>query len=163
LRDAKKGAFSVAMEHRKSGSFDLKGKAMNKHRKRVGWLFSGATSRANLGAVFRFVVRIKHAENNAREALMPRNKWLIVLFVASCLTVGVAFAKIGAASAQEQALHIDIPTKLEKANVVVDMGHLVFNGDAPFALGDINLLATDMRDTSISSSQTSWSGTICRA
>jgi len=119
---------------------------MNKHRKRVGWLFSGATSRANLGAVFRFVVRTKHAENNAREALMPRNKWLIVLFVASCLTVGVAFAKIGAASAQEQALHIDIPTKLEKANVVVDMGHLVFNGDAPFALGDINLLATDMRD-----------------
>jgi intracellular sulfur oxidation DsrE/DsrF family protein len=46
----------------------------------------------------------------------------------------------------EAALHIDIPTKLEKANVVVDYGHAVFNGDMPFALGDINLLATDFRD-----------------
>ena len=26
------------------------------------------------------------------------------------------------------------------------MGHLVFNGDALFALGDINLLVTDFRD-----------------
>jgi len=42
------------------------------------------------------------------------------------------------ASAQE-TLHIDIPTKLDKANVVIDFGHPVFNGDMPFALGDMNL------------------------
>jgi intracellular sulfur oxidation DsrE/DsrF family protein len=46
----------------------------------------------------------------------------------------------------DPALHIDIPTRLEKANVVIDFGHLVFGGDLPFALGDINLLATDVRD-----------------
>lgn len=45
----------------------------------------------------------------------------------------------------DQRLHIDVPTKLEKANVVVDFGHAVFNGDAPFALGDVNLLATDVQ------------------
>ena len=43
------------------------------------------------------------------------------------------------------ALHIDIPTRLEKANVVIDMAHLVFGGDDPFALGDIHLLAADFR------------------
>lgn len=53
-------------------------------------------------------------------------------------------AKAGAQA--DHALHIDIPTKLQKANVVVDLGHLVFNGDMPFALGDIKLLATDVHD-----------------
>jgi intracellular sulfur oxidation DsrE/DsrF family protein len=43
-----------------------------------------------------------------------------------------------------EQLRIDIPTKLEKANVVVDFGHAAFNGDMPFALGDIGLLARDM-------------------
>jgi len=33
-------------------------------------------------------------------------------------------------------LHIDIPTTLERANVVIDYGHAVLNGDAPFGLGD---------------------------
>ena len=57
---------------------------------------------------------------------------------------------VGVVSAQETSnqppLHIDIPTKLEKANVVVDLGHLVFGGDMPFALGDINLLASAFRE-----------------
>lgn len=43
-------------------------------------------------------------------------------------------------------LQIDIPTTLEKASVAIDFGHAVFNGDMPFALGDIKLLATDFRD-----------------
>jgi intracellular sulfur oxidation DsrE/DsrF family protein len=43
-------------------------------------------------------------------------------------------------------LHIDIPTKLDQANVVVDFGHAVLNGDMPFALGDISLLAADFRE-----------------
>jgi intracellular sulfur oxidation DsrE/DsrF family protein len=50
----------------------------------------------------------------------------------------------GQNSATEPALHIDVPTKLEKANVVVDFGHAVFNGDMPFALGDITLLSHDL-------------------
>jgi intracellular sulfur oxidation DsrE/DsrF family protein len=44
----------------------------------------------------------------------------------------------------DQALHIDIPVKLEKANVVFDIGHLVLNGDMPFFLGDMDLLASDL-------------------
>jgi intracellular sulfur oxidation DsrE/DsrF family protein len=58
----------------------------------------------------------------------------------------IAIGPLWAQDHSEPALRIDIPTKLEKANVVIDFGHAVFNGDMPFALGDINLLATDFRD-----------------
>jgi hypothetical protein len=51
-----------------------------------------------------------------------------------------AFAQDGAAN---PLLRIDTPTKLEKANVAIDFSHAVFNGDMPFAPGDINLLAHD--------------------
>ena len=44
------------------------------------------------------------------------------------------------------ALHIDVPTRLEKANVVVDVDRAVYLGDALFALGDVDLRATDVRD-----------------
>jgi hypothetical protein len=39
--------------------------------------------------------------------------------------------------------------KLEKANVVFDIGHTVLNGDMPFFLGDMDLLATDLRDWNV--------------
>jgi intracellular sulfur oxidation DsrE/DsrF family protein len=77
---------------------------------------------------------------------MLNRKWLEVLFVVCCISVAAVYAKISTAAAQDQGLHVDIPTKLEKAKVVIDLGHLVFNGDAPFALGDINLLATNLRE-----------------
>ncbi len=51
-----------------------------------------------------------------------------------------------AQESSDQRLHIDIPVTLEKGNVVVDFSHLVLNGDMPFALGDINLLATDYQE-----------------
>src|SRR6516165_4117611 len=58
----------------------------------------------------------------------------------------------GRADAQgDQALHIDIPVKLEKANVVLDIGHMVLNGDMPFFLGDMDLLASDLRDWNVKS------------
>lgn len=66
----------------------------------------------------------------------------LLLATLSSLCAGAAFAD---GSAADLPLHIDIPTTLHKANVVIDFGHAVFNGDMPFALGDINLLATDFR------------------
>lgn len=66
----------------------------------------------------------------------------ISITVCLLVCVGVACAQGSA----DQNLHIDIPTKLEKANVVIDFGHAVFNGDLPFALADINFLASDFRD-----------------
>ena len=71
------------------------------------------------------------------------------LLCAAWFVVACSFIAVGSLWAQDNsqpALHIDIPTRLEKANIVVDFGHAVFNGDMPFALGDINLLATDLRD-----------------
>ena len=76
---------------------------------------------------------------------MFRNMWLVVLAASVCISLG-AFAQDSAGGGAEPPLHIDIPTKLEKANVVIDFGHAVFAGDMPFALGDINLLASDVRD-----------------
>jgi intracellular sulfur oxidation DsrE/DsrF family protein len=74
---------------------------------------------------------------------MPRYK----LFMLLCAVwIVIAIGSLQAQDTSEPALHIDIPTRLEKANVVVDFGHAVFNGDMPFALGDINLLATDFHD-----------------
>ena len=75
---------------------------------------------------------------------MFSNRWLKVLF-AACLFIsfGGLCAQDSAEMKGEPALHIDIPTRLEKANVVIDFGHAVFNGDMPFALADINLLVSD--------------------
>lgn len=52
-------------------------------------------------------------------------------------------ASIAQDGAANPLLRIDIPTKLEKVNVAIDFGQAVFNGDMPFALRDINLLAPD--------------------
>ena len=73
---------------------------------------------------------------------MLRNRRLVVLAVFFFLDVGAVRAQMNAGP----ALHIDIQTKLDKGNVVVDFGHLVLNGDMPFALGDIHLLASDFSD-----------------
>jgi hypothetical protein len=39
--------------------------------------------------------------------------------------------------------------KLEKANVVFDIGHLVLNGDMPFFLGDTDLLASGLSNWNV--------------
>jgi intracellular sulfur oxidation DsrE/DsrF family protein len=50
----------------------------------------------------------------------------------------------GRADAQEnQGLHVDVPVKLEKANVVVDVANLLLAGDMPLVLGDLHVLASD--------------------
>jgi len=39
--------------------------------------------------------------------------------------------------------------KLEKANIVFDIGHLVLNGDMPFFIGDMDLLVTNLSDWNV--------------
>jgi len=78
---------------------------------------------------------------------MFKEKRLMILFVAYCfIAFGAARAGEDRGAKTDPALHIDIPTRLEKASVVIDFGHLVFGGDMPFALGDIHLLASELRD-----------------
>lgn len=77
---------------------------------------------------------------------MFKHRFLVVLFVISSCTLAAVYAGLTAEAGQEQSLHIDIPTKLEKANVVVDFGHAVYLGDTLFALGDISLLAGNVRE-----------------
>jgi intracellular sulfur oxidation DsrE/DsrF family protein len=65
------------------------------------------------------------------------------------ISFGAVFATDGARAQTDQALHIDVPVKLEKANVVFDIGKLVLNGDMPFFIGDIDLLASDLKDWNV--------------
>ena len=77
---------------------------------------------------------------------MRKNRHLFVLFVA-CSLISIAVLHPGRARAQaDQRLTINIPVKLEKANVVFDIGKLVLNGDMPFFIGDMDLLATDLKE-----------------
>lgn len=49
--------------------------------------------------------------------------------------------------AQERAIHIDIPVKLEQANVVFNMDHLAFQGDYPVGMKYMHLLAQRLKET----------------
>jgi intracellular sulfur oxidation DsrE/DsrF family protein len=77
---------------------------------------------------------------------MQVKNWLVSLFVICAFIVGDIGSGARAGAQAEQALRIDIPVKLEKANVVFDVGHAVFVGDMPFVLGDLSLLANDFKD-----------------
>lgn len=75
---------------------------------------------------------------------MRRKSGLRVLLLA-CSVFGLAAAHAGGARAQTgEKLQIDIPVTLQQAKVVFDIGHLLLNGDMPFFLGDMDLLATDL-------------------
>ena len=64
---------------------------------------------------------------------MSKTRSLVALFVAGVFVCfGATYSRDCAEAQGSQALHIDIPVKLEKANVVFDIGHLVLNGDMPF-------------------------------
>lgn len=76
---------------------------------------------------------------------MLKKMWPLAFVLCSGVGIG-AFAQDNSRTAAEPAIHIDVPTKLDKANVVIDFGHIVFGGDLPFALGDIRLLSNDLRD-----------------
>lgn len=74
---------------------------------------------------------------------MSKNRRLVVLF-AACLSTGVvspARAQDSADVKAEQPLRIDIPVRLEAANVVLNIDHLAFAGDMPFAIGHLGLFA----------------------
>jgi hypothetical protein len=78
---------------------------------------------------------------------MSKRRWLTGLFlIVFLISMGAVFARSRATAQTGQALHIDVPVKLEKANVVMDIGHMVMVGDTPFFMGDLRMLATDMSD-----------------
>ena len=77
---------------------------------------------------------------------MFKNRWSVCLLV-TCLLVSLN--SVRAQNRAEHPLHIDVPVKLDKANVVVDIGHAVYVGDMPFVFGDINLLADDLSDWNV--------------
>jgi intracellular sulfur oxidation DsrE/DsrF family protein len=76
------------------------------------------------------------------EAIMTRWRFLsLLLAVVALIGSSSLFAQDSA-----PALRIDVPTKLDQAHVVVDVGHLVLNGDMPFVLGDVKLLADNLHE-----------------
>ena len=81
---------------------------------------------------------------------MFKRRSLAILLVTTFFISSSATYSIDRADAQsDHALHIDIPVKLDKANVVFDIGHLVLNGDVPFFTGDMDLLVSDLADWNV--------------
>jgi intracellular sulfur oxidation DsrE/DsrF family protein len=81
---------------------------------------------------------------------MSEARSLAVLLVTAFFVCFGAMCSTDRAEAQgDHALRIDIPVKLEKANVVFDIGHLVLNGDMPFFIGDMDLLVTNLHDWNV--------------
>lgn len=74
---------------------------------------------------------------------MLTREWTRCVIPALCLLAACAINS--GAAAQQQSLQIDVPTRLLKGDVVIDFGHLVLNGDMPFALGDTHILAGDFK------------------
>lgn len=73
---------------------------------------------------------------------MQKHKWSAVSIVALLVLLATYTARSVRAN-PDSPLHIDVPVKLAKANVVFDVGHAVLVGDEPFVLGDAHLLASD--------------------
>jgi intracellular sulfur oxidation DsrE/DsrF family protein len=71
--------------------------------------------------------------------------WLVAFVFCLGLSFN-AFGQDSTSGTGEGGLHVDVPTKLVKANVAIDFGHAVLVGDMPFALGDIRLLSDDIHD-----------------
>ena len=73
----------------------------------------------------------------------------VLLATAFFISFGATYSIDRAGAQSDHALHIDIPVKLEKANIVFDIGHLVLNGDMPFFIGDMDLLVTNLSDWNV--------------
>ena len=81
--------------------------------------------------------------------MSKRRSFAVLLVTAFFISFGATYSIDRAGAQSDHALRIDIPVKLEKANVVFDIGHLVLNGDMPFFLGDMDLLVTDLKDWNV--------------
>ena len=81
--------------------------------------------------------------------MFTRRSLAVLLVACFFINFGAPYSGDRADAQGDQALRIDIPVKLEKANVVFDIGHLVLNGDMPFFLGDMDLLASDLSDWNV--------------
>ena len=84
---------------------------------------------------------------------MNKNKWMKIL-LAAFLLVCFAWGRILLAAdlkevITERAIHIDIPVKVEKANVLFNMDHLAFSGDMPVGIKYMHLLANRYKEQSV--------------
>ena len=81
---------------------------------------------------------------------MSKTRSLAVLLVVGFfISFGATYSADRANAQSDQTLHIDIPVKLEKANVVFDVGNLVLNHEMPFLLGDMDILVSDLSNWNI--------------
>ena len=78
---------------------------------------------------------------------MKRMHFSSVLVIALLLVCAYWQPTLSAESAQSgTGIHVDIPVKLEKADVVFNMDHLAFSGDMPVGIKYMHLLADRFRE-----------------
>jgi intracellular sulfur oxidation DsrE/DsrF family protein len=86
-------------------------------------------------------------------ALLPRKckvdaKKVVTLLCTVLLFLGTGKA-VFARGQSNGAIHVDIPVKLDKANVVFDIGRPSFIGDMPLAMRYMHLLAKRVKDQGV--------------
>lgn len=80
-----------------------------------------------------------------------KRKYVVETLVVMLMLVSVAWplassANEGKPAQSEQAIQINVPVKLEKANVVFNLDHLAFSGDMPVGIKYMHLLANRFKD-----------------
>ncbi len=86
---------------------------------------------------------------------MMKSGWLAIC-VSVFMTTGLAYAgdphaADSSRTVRDDAIRVDIPVVLEKADVVFNMGHLAFVGDMPVGMNYMRLLVDRFREA-----QTKW-------
>lgn len=83
---------------------------------------------------------------------MLKNRWAMAI-MAMTTKFFLFFATVYAADSMdtrsEQTLHIDVPVKLEKANVVFNIDHLALFGDMPFPIAHLNILNNNFKEWNV--------------
>lgn len=77
---------------------------------------------------------------------MFRIKWILAFMTANLFSIASLLAQTNADTKPDQTLHIDIPVKLDKGNVVFNIDHLSMFGDLPYAIAHLGIVNNDFKD-----------------
>lgn len=81
---------------------------------------------------------------------MFKNRWILALIATNFLCFVTAYAGNTPVTPQTpQTLNIDVKVKLEAANAVFDIDHLMLFGDMPYGIAHINILNDNFKEWNV--------------
>lgn len=77
------------------------------------------------------------------------NTWMGIAMFVGLGAAGLARVTEGQVAKQVNPIHVDIPVKLEKANVVFNLDHANFTGDLPLGIKSMSQLAKRFKEMGV--------------